>query len=84
MQEKEIDVIIQELRELFEITDNGKNGNLEGSGKFYINKMYMQRIMVVEKLQNYFEDTNVKDGFVSVSNITFVFTSFEVCKGKPS
>ncbi|WP_405329517.1 hypothetical protein [Leeuwenhoekiella sp. LLG6367-2.1] len=76
--------VIAELRELFEIDDNIKNGSTESNGRFCINKKQMQRDEVIVKLQNYFKGVGVQDGYVKVSPITFIITSFEVCHGKPT
>lgn len=79
---KERELIIKELRELFNI---GLENHLssESKGMFYIMKQDFERLDVTGKLHEYFNGVFVKDGYVKVSPITMVFTSFEICKGKP-
>ena len=78
------EVVIKELKEIFKVDDNIGKGTTESDGKFYVNKQHLERFEVLEKLQNYFNGVGVKDGYVTVSPITMVFTSFEVCNGAPS
>ncbi|MDX1365803.1 MAG: hypothetical protein R3243_16480 [Arenibacter latericius] len=80
--EKNKETVIKELRELFEIS-NRANGSMEHDGKFLVNKMHMERPEVIDKLQNYFNCTTIKDGYVSVGSISFVYTDFCVCDGSP-
>ncbi len=80
---KEQKTVIKELRELFEI-DNKNNNSREFEGKFFIDKRHFERFEVISKLQNYFNGVGVKDGYVKVSPMTMVFTTFEVCDGKPN
>jgi len=80
--EKEIELVIEDLKELFNIEDNQEMG-IEKDGSFFINKQKMERHEVIEKIENYFKDIKVKDGYVLVSPITLVYTKFEVCSGVP-
>lgn len=84
--EKEVELIIEDLKKLFNIDENEKintGDSLEKNGVFYISKQKMERYEVIEKLQDYFTDTKVKDGYVLVNPITFVYTKFEVRNGVP-
>lgn len=80
---KEKEVVIKELRELFDIDKNLHNGTTESDGKFYINKKQMERDEVLFHLKNYFNGVGVKNGYVSVGSMTFIHTDFEVLDGAP-
>jgi len=81
---KEREVVIKELRELFSIDDNNHVGGSENDGVFSVPKDRMSRSGVVCVLQEYFNGVGVKDGYVSVDPITFIYTRFRVCNGVPS
>lgn len=81
---KSQELVIKELKELFDIENNRDNGSYETSGKFGISKQQMERFEVIDKLQNYFNGVGVEGGYVSVGSNTFVYTTFEVCNGVPS
>lgn len=51
---------------------------------FFIDKNVTERGEVFEKLQEYFEERVIKGGYCVFSPITFVWTSFELKKGKPN
>lgn len=59
------------------------NENEEGV-TFFIDKNVTERGEVFEKLQEYFEERVIKGGYCTVSPITFVWTSFDLKKGKPN
>lgn len=80
---KKKEVVIQELRELFDIENNLEKGSYEKDGEFGISKKQMERFEVIDTLKDYFSNTIVEGGFVKVGSITFVHTDFEVCSGKP-
>jgi len=80
---KKKEVVIQELKKLFDIENNIKLGSYEKDGEFGISKKQMERFEVIDTLKDYFSNTIVEGGFVKVGSITFVHTYFEVCSGKP-
>jgi rRNA-processing protein FCF1 len=80
---KKKEVVIEELKKLFDIENNLEKGSYEKDGEFGISKKQMERFEVIDTLKDYFSNTVVEDGFVKVGSITFVHTDFEVCSGKP-
>lgn len=72
-----IEQVIKELRIMFSIDEN-EFGSTESNGKFFINKQQFERYAVIEMLQNFFTDKYIENGYLTVGNITFVFTTFEV------
>ena len=81
---KSQELVIKELKELFDIDSNREKGSYETNGKFGVSKQQMERFEVIDKLQNYFNGVGVEGGYVKVGSITFVHTTFEVCNGIPS
>jgi len=79
---KSIKEVTNELRELFEIHSN-TDGSRESDGKFYIIKQHYQRGDVINKLIEYFEDKVIDGGYLTVSSITFVYTTFSIVNGTP-
>lgn len=77
-------LVIRELKELFDLENNLEKGSIESDGIFYISKMQMGRLDVLNVLQDYFHGVGVKDGYVSVNPITFVHTTFTICDGVPN
>lgn len=49
-----------------------------------IAKQKFERYEVISKLQDYFKDKVIEGGYLEVSPITFVHTTFEVKRGKPT
>ena len=80
---KSQEIVIKELKELFDIENNLEQGSFETNGKFGISKQHMTRFEVIDKLKNYFNGVGVIGGYVSVGSITFIHTTFEVCNGNP-
>ena len=80
---KSQELVIKELKELFDIDNNKDKGSFETNGKFGISKQQMERFEVIDKLKSYFNGVGVEGGYVSVGSITFVHTTFEVCNGTP-
>lgn len=78
------DLVIKELREIFAVKDNIDCGRTEANGKFRIHKQQMGRFEVINMLKNYFNDVYVEDGYVIIGSITFVHTTFDVCKNSIS
>lgn len=72
-----------ELRKLFPIDNEVFGGTFEANGKFYINKQDMSRGEVISTLQKYFDCVGIEDGYLKVHPMTLVFTTFEICDGKP-
>jgi len=91
MIKKEINDVVKDLKEIFNIKekefelDNPMciHTSKDGEECFMINKQYKERYEVISLLQDYFLDKVVKDGYCEVDNITFVFTTFKIKKGKP-
>lgn len=52
--------------------------------QFFIDKNVTERGEVFEKLQEYFGERVIKGGYCTVSPITFIWTTFELNKGKPN
>lgn len=74
---------IKELKELFSIPDKQTKetwiNGYEIDGKFNINKQFMERFEVINKLQDYFKDKMFIYGFgCVVGSITFIYTDFEI------
>lgn len=74
---------VEALKELFDYENNKKSNNVivveEQSGgriTFMVNKQYMERFEVIDKLKEFFADKVIDDGQCRVDNITFMFTSF--------
>lgn len=74
---------VEALKELFDYENNKENKNVlvvenkeEGRTTFMINKQYMERFEVIDKLKEFFADKVIDDGQCRVDNITFVFTAF--------
>lgn len=81
---KSQETVISELSDLFQIQSNVQKGTYRDKTSFYISKLHMSRMDVLDKLKNYFRGVVIKDGYLSVSSITFVCTTFEVCNGHPA
>ena len=56
----------------------------DDSVTFFIDKNVTERGEVLQKLQEYFEEKVIKGGYLTVSPITLVWTSFELKKGNPN
>ncbi len=74
---------IEELKELFNIPDEQTKetwmNGYETDGRFGINKLYMERFYVIEKLHEYFKDKMFEKGLgLVVGSITFIYTNFEI------
>lgn len=74
---------VEALKELFDYESNKESKNVlvvenkeEGRTTFMINKQYMERFEVIDKLQSFFADKVIDDGQCRVNSITFVFTAF--------
>jgi len=63
-----IDIVIREIREIFEIDKN--KGSNEKDGKFQINKNQMTKIAVIKKLKRYFDVVTIEDGYVRMHTST--------------
>ena len=76
---------VEALKELFDYENNKESNNVivveEQSGDrttFMVNKQYLERFEVLDKLQEFFADKVIDGGQCRVDNITFVFTYFFV------
>lgn len=49
-----------------------------GDATFMVNKQYMERFEVIDRLQDFFYGKSIEGGQVRVGNITFVYTIFYV------
>lgn len=78
-----ISKIVIDLRELFELDKENEFSSSESDMKFLIDKRQFERMDVLSMLSKYFEDNIVHGGYVSVDNITLVFTAFEIHIGTP-
>lgn len=83
MTETPIKEVIVDIKSLFGLNKENDFGSMESEGRFFIKKQHFERFEVIEKLQDYFKDKIIADGYIKVSPITIAFTSFEVKVGKP-
>ena len=83
-QQIEIKQVVSDLEKLFEIgertAENQSMVSREGK-KFLIDKRKFERLQVIDMLQEYFADKVIKGGYLEVSLITLVFTTFEIKEG---
>lgn len=49
-----------------------------GDATFMVDKRYMERFEVIDKLQEFFADKYIEDGQCRIGNITFVWTGFYI------
>jgi len=73
--------VITDLTAMFGV-DNKKV--ILANNTFLVNKSVYMRHEVISMLSTYFETRTVLNGYVSVSPITLVFTSFSICSGSPT
>ena len=84
-QKIEIENIISDLKQLFEIGDiKIDNASAFNNNEFMIDKRKYERMQVLGMLQDYFSDKVIIGGYLEVDPITFVFTTFEVKQGIPN
>lgn len=74
---------VEALKKLFDYENNRASKKViileEQSGNcttFMVDKQYLERSKVIDKLQEFFADKVIDDGQCRIDNITFVFTSF--------
>lgn len=74
---------VEALKELFDYENNKENKNVlvvenkeEGKTTFMVDKQYMERFEVIDKLQGFFADKVIDGCQCRIDNITFVFTAF--------
>lgn len=80
---KSQDIVIKELKELFDVDNNLELGTYCIGAKFAISKKQMERFDVIDTLGRFFDDVEIEGGYIKVTPITFIHTVFEVCNGKP-
>lgn len=83
MKKTTIEKVVSDLRVLFNLNSKDNNTSFEDKNKFLINKQDFERFETIQKLQNYFIDKVIDGGYLELSPITMVFTSFEVKAGVP-
>lgn len=83
MKNIKIEIVVKDLRDIFELNTKHNSGSFEFENKFQIDKQQFPRLEVLSKLQDYFKDKIIDGGYLKVDGITFVLTTFEVLKGKP-
>lgn len=74
---------VEGLKKLFGYENNKENKNVmvsekDGKTTFMVNKMYLERYDVIDKLQDFFADKYIEDGQCRIENITFVYTIFHI------
>ena len=74
---------VEALKELFDYENNKENKNVlvvenkeEDRTTFMVNKQYMERFEVIDKLKDFFADKVINEGQCRIENITFVYTIF--------
>lgn len=74
---------IEALKKVFDYEDNKENKNVivvenkeEDRTTFIVNKQYLERFEVIDRLQEFFADKVIDGGQCRIDNITFVFTVF--------
>jgi hypothetical protein len=74
---------VEALKELFDYENNKESKNVlvvenkeENRTTFMVDKQYMERIEVIDKLHGFFADKVIDGGQCRIDNITFVFTAF--------
>lgn len=71
--------VINDLKTVFPV--DGINvivNEVNGNASFNINKQYLERGAVIEKLMQYFNGLEIIGGQCRVDNITLVFTTFYI------
>lgn len=74
---------VEALKELFDYENNKESKNVlvvenkeEGRTTFMVNKQYMERFEVIDKLQGFFADNVIDGGQCRIGNITLLYTVF--------
>ena len=74
---------VEALKELFDYENNKESKNVlvadnkeKGRTTFMVNKQYMERFEVIDKLKDFFADKVINEGQCRIENITFVYTIF--------
>lgn len=74
---------IKDLKNIFNIPNEQDNkswvNGYETDGRFGINKQFMERHPVINKLMEYFSDKMFLEGLgLEVGSITMIYTTFEI------
>lgn len=70
---------IEDLKKLFEISENTKSRINEENGSFFIDKGEFERDEVISKLEEYFSDKVLETLLACrIHPMTLVFTAFEI------
>ena len=76
--------VIEDLKKLFghkkNSTDVVCSEHGDDTATFMVNKHYLERFDVLERLQNYFYDVCIDKGQCRIESITFVYTTFFIEK----
>jgi hypothetical protein len=71
--------VINDLKTIFPV--DSKNvivSEVNGNATFNINKQYLERSAVIEKLLRYFNGLEIIGGQCRIDNITLLFTTFYI------
>lgn len=75
--------VVADLKKLFEYDENNRNvivAEKDDSVTFMVNKQYLERFEVIERLRDYFEDKYIDSGQCRIESLTFVYTVFFIEK----
>lgn len=76
--------VVADLKVLFNIKEQRREDASYISGsEIFVDKQNTGRLEVLSMLEKYFEDKDVEGGYMVVSPITMIFTSFQILEGKP-
>jgi hypothetical protein len=75
--------VVADLKKLFEYDENNRNVIVDeenDSVTFMVNKQYLGRFEVIERLKDYFEDKYIDGGQCRIESLTVVYTVFFIEK----
>lgn len=74
-----VNKVINDLKNIFELSEDDLTNGFFKENKFFINKNYKSRFEVISLLQDYFHDKVFEKGYgLKISPITLVFTGFKI------